>query len=79
MAADMCPGWQGQGGVGVGLGGGLDALVGSVSYDRTLKLWAPDEHAEVLGLGDSSSDGEDSGGSEGGAGGGQGEDGMQVD
>lgn len=52
MAVDMCPTWTGVGshGVqGVGYGAGFEALVGSVSYDRTLKLWAPENVADIAG------------------------------
>eukprot|EP00775_Hariotina_reticulata_P005163 gene5163-5401_t len=56
MGADLCPVWQGSGGAGVGLGGQFEALVGSVSYDRTIKLWAPEDMPEVFGVA-----GEDSG------------------
>lgn len=55
MAADMCPRWTGEGSngnQGVGLGGHLEALVGSVSYDRTLKLWAPEDLPAIVAEGD---------------------------
>jgi hypothetical protein len=55
MAADMCPVYSGSGvssskGLdGCGLGGGYEALVSSVSYDRTIKVWAPEDVPEVVG------------------------------
>jgi hypothetical protein len=54
MAADMCPPYTGAAGCttansssrgGVGLAGCAEALVASVSYDRTVKVWAPEEGA----------------------------------
>lgn len=47
---------------GVGYGGCFDMLMGSVSYDRTIKVWAPEEGLPEV-LADSDSSGED--GSEG--------------
>jgi len=50
---------------GVGYGGTFDLLMGSVSYDRTLKVWAPEEGLpDIIGDSDSSS-GDDISGSEG--------------
>lgn len=46
---------------GVGYGGYFDMLLGSVSYDRTIKVWAPEEGLpDIIGDSDTSS-GEDSG------------------
>jgi U4/U6 small nuclear ribonucleoprotein PRP4 len=65
MGADMCPVYTGsQGGfsagsVGCGLGGGYGALVSSVSYDRTIKVWAPEDVPDVVGEDSSSGDDED--------------------
>ncbi|KAF8062934.1 hypothetical protein HT031_003773 [Scenedesmus sp. PABB004] len=53
MAADLCPTFTGRGPParpgGVGLGGAWEALVGSVSYDRTIKVWAPEEEPAAGG------------------------------
>ncbi|KAF6260005.1 WD40-repeat-containing domain protein [Scenedesmus sp. NREL 46B-D3] len=53
MAADMCPVYSGSGlsasSGGCGLGGGYEALVSSVSYDRTIKVWAPEDVPDVVG------------------------------
>jgi hypothetical protein len=47
---------------GVGLGAHFDLLMGSVSYDRTLKVWAPEEGLpDVIRDSDDTSTGEDSG------------------
>jgi U4/U6 small nuclear ribonucleoprotein PRP4 len=66
MAADMCPVYSGSGlssngdggrGLGAcGLGGGYEALVCSVSYDRTIKVWAPEDVPDVVGDEESSGD-----------------------
>lgn len=54
---------------GVGYGGYFDMLLGSVSYDRTIKVWAPEEGLpDIIGDSDTSS-GEDSGSEGEGAGG----------
>jgi hypothetical protein len=46
---------------GVGLGGHFDMLLGSVSYDRTIKVWAPEEGLpDLLADSDDTSSGEDS-------------------
>lgn len=46
---------------GVGYGGYFDMLLGSVSYDRTIKVWAPEEGLpDIIGDSDTSS-GEGSG------------------
>lgn len=42
---------------GVGLGGKYEVLMGSVSYDRTIKVWAPEEGLRDLLASDSSSSG----------------------
>jgi hypothetical protein len=47
---------QQRAGGGVGLGGVFDMLMGSVSYDRTLKVWAPEEGLPDI-IGDSSDSG----------------------
>lgn len=46
---------------GVGLGAHFDMLLGSVSYDRTIKVWAPEEGLpDLLADSDDTSSGEDS-------------------
>eukprot|EP00879_Flechtneria_rotunda_P022554 GHRR01023811.1.p1 GENE.GHRR01023811.1~~GHRR01023811.1.p1 ORF type:complete len:210 (+),score=52.64 GHRR01023811.1:596-1225(+) len=69
MAADMCPSFTGAvantltdgdaAGQGVGLNGDFEALVGTASYDRTIKLWAPEDVPDIDGS--SSDSGDDSG------------------
>lgn len=59
MAADLCPVWSGAGegsGHSVGLGGQFDMLVGSVSYDRTIKVWAPEDVPDVVAAAESDED-----------------------
>jgi U4/U6 small nuclear ribonucleoprotein PRP4 len=65
MAADMCPVYSGSNGSsegfssrpgGCGLGGGYEALVSSVSYDRTIKVWAPEDVPDVGGSDDDEDD-----------------------
>uniref|UniRef100_A0A383VFX1 Uncharacterized protein n=1 Tax=Tetradesmus obliquus TaxID=3088 RepID=A0A383VFX1_TETOB len=68
MSADMCPVFRGGGsGVsggsgGCGLGGGYEALVASVSYDRTIKVWAPEEGAAAAAAAAEDEGGDDSSG-----------------
>ncbi|WIA19731.1 hypothetical protein OEZ85_005656 [Tetradesmus obliquus] len=62
MSADMCPVFSGggsgggRGSGGCGLGGGYEALVASVSYDRTIKVWAPEEGAAAAAAEDEGGD-----------------------
>lgn len=62
MAADLSPAW---GGCGSSSGSDAEAglLVGSASYDRTVKVWAPEDEAPALLLG-----ADDGGGGSGGNG-----------
>lgn len=64
---------------GVGVGGAYAALVGSVSYDRTIKMWAPEAAGDGDGSSSGSGDSSDSeGGSEGGSAGADEQDGMLI-